>query len=162
MGNHRSVAMIYPDSPIKDNGYRIPLTSQLAEGEHIIEIRAVDGNTAHQLAGPERSITVVRDTTAPVLDIIPVIRGDPPVWTMTDQIVIQDAQDAFLDTITAEIGIKLPGNCRCFRLPTRPCPFNIPRDENGRIPSGNRVFDRPRSCRRPVRCKDQSHGQSGP
>ena len=62
-------AMIYPDRSIKDNGYRIPLTSQLAEGEHIIEVRAVDGNTAHQLAGPARSITVVRDTTAPALNI---------------------------------------------------------------------------------------------
>ncbi len=126
-------AMIYPDSPIKDNGYRIPLTSQLAEGEHIIEIRAVDGNTAHQLAGPERSITVVRDTTAPVLDITyPSSEGDPPVWTMTDQIVIQDAQDAFLDTITAEIGIKLPGELPLLSAAYQTVPIQYTKDENGK------------------------------
>ncbi len=126
-------AMIYPDSPIKDNGYRIPLTSRLAEGEHIIEIRAVDGNTAHQLAGPERSITVVRDTTAPVLDITyPSSEGDPPVWTMTDQIVIQDAQDAFLDTITAEIGIKLPGELPLLSAAYQTVPIQYTKDENGK------------------------------
>ena len=109
------------------------ISSQLADGEHIIEIRAVDGNTAHQLAGPERSITVVRDTTAPVLDITyPSSEGDPPVWTMTDQIVIQDAQDAFLDTITAEIGIKLPGELPLLSAAYQTVPIQYTKDENGK------------------------------
>ena len=126
-------AMIYPDRPIKDNGYRIPLASQLAEGEHIFEVRAVDGNTAHQLAGPARSITVVRDTTAPALNIAyPSSEGDPPVWAMTDQIVIQDVQDAFLDTVTAEIGIKLPWELPLLSAAYQTVPIQYTKDENGK------------------------------
>ena len=68
-----------------------------------------------------------------MLDITyPSSEGDPPVWIMTDQIVIQDAQDAFLDTVTAEIGIKLPWELPLLSAAYQTVPIQYTKDENGK------------------------------
>ena len=54
------------------------------------------------------------------------------MWAVTDQIVIQDVQDAFLDTVTAEIGIKLPWELPLLSAAYQTVPIQYTKDEDGK------------------------------
>ena len=102
----------------KQNGYAVPLDGK-TEGLHTISVRGVDNNSAHPLSGPERTIQVLRDVTAPnVTMVYPEGEGEVPNWEYGDTVRITNVEDAQLKQVQAYIGKKLP-----WDLPGLPAVF---------------------------------------
>lgn len=108
--NSEDLLLTGPDDTVAVNGILLDVDS-LWEGSNYIEVRGVDSNPTNALTGPSANIEVRRDTLSPVLEMVyPQGQGDPPVWTLDDEIEISFVYDhgSGYWEVEAELGIKTP------------------------------------------------------